>query len=203
MNQPTQQIQKDDELIFHPGDENHTGELFPGNPMIKHPLIVKEALQSRHAKMWKKAMEEQLESLCQNLKWEGKLEDCCKEIIQIKNDMRCLTYTTSTYITASSGWWSKIIGDVAMEGEVSLIESVKDHLMCAPGRQFLPESSSIINNFTEASGLTFCLVDLFNQLHEARRVLIAVINNMFLIPEVDMAESAKDCHLRPTAQSSM
>ncbi|GIX69417.1 e3 ubiquitin-protein ligase SHPRH [Caerostris darwini] len=127
----------------------------------------------------------------------GKLEDCHKEINQIKNDMRCLTY-----MNASSGWWSKIISDVALEGEVSLIESVKDHLMCAPGRHFLPASSSIINNFTEASGLTFCLVDLFKQLHEARGALITVINNMFLIPEVDLAKSAKDCHLRPAFPST-
>ncbi|GBM04758.1 E3 ubiquitin-protein ligase SHPRH [Araneus ventricosus] len=130
-------------------------------------------------------------SIMQNCK--DMLQQIDQEIQKIKSQFKIKTKSSAT-----SSWWLEILNNMVEEEKKSFILRIKESLMDAPGRSFLPDSVSISDRFHNSAGLAYCMISLSDDLHAARSSLIDAVKNVTLTPNSNLLNNAIECHLRPT-----
>ncbi|KAF8784736.1 E3 ubiquitin-protein ligase SHPRH like protein [Argiope bruennichi] len=149
-----------------------------------------EELKSKSAELSETYLQK-FTSIMQNCK--DMLRQISEEIHKIKSQFKCNTKSLTT-----SSWWFEILDNMNEDEKKSFIQRIKESLMDAPGRSFLPDSISISDRFHDCSGLGYTLISLSDELHAARSSLIDAVNNITLTPDSNLLNNAIECHLRPT-----
>ncbi|GFU38399.1 e3 ubiquitin-protein ligase SHPRH [Nephila pilipes] len=124
----------------------------------------------------------------------------CKESLdqnnkEINNITSQLELRTNSF---PSRWWMYVLRSMDEEMRKFFVMRIKESLMDAPGRSFLPNSISISDRFHDSTGLSYCLVTLSDELHKSRFLLIDAVSKITMTPTADVLNKAIECHLRPT-----
>ncbi|GFQ86056.1 e3 ubiquitin-protein ligase SHPRH [Trichonephila clavata] len=114
-----------------------------------------------------------------------------KEICNIVSQFKCKMQSSTT------SWYLDVLQSLSEEEKKFFIVRIKESLLEAPGRSFLPDSISIYDRFNDSAGLTYCLVSLSDDLHTTRLSLIDAVSNITMTPTSDVLNNAIECHLRP------
>ncbi|GFU66440.1 e3 ubiquitin-protein ligase SHPRH [Trichonephila clavipes] len=99
--------------------------------------------------------------------------------------------------SSTTSWYLDVLQSLSEEEEMFFIIRIKESLLVAPGRSFLPVSVSICERFYDSAGLAYCLVSLSDDLHTTRMSLIEAVSNISMTPTSDVLNNAIECHLRP------